>query len=101
MSVQLETRSKLCKSCEEVKPYVKFSKRSDRPDGLQTSCKDCQKARPRTWARKPEELKGEIELTEEQKSGMYQDVIFRMQAIGIMSDKTAQEALKRVINHQR
>lgn len=34
---------KKCSQCKEDKPFEKFSKDSKRKDGLQTSCKACQK----------------------------------------------------------
>ena len=91
----MRTLSKSCSSCKKSKPAESFHKRSDRPDGLQTSCKDCHKARQRTWVRESEAL-GELQLSPEQKRQNYFDVIDRMRQFGIMSDKMADAALKRV-----
>ena len=91
------TLSKTCSTCNEEKPGTAFHKRKDRPDGLQTSCKDCHKDRQRTWARKPDELMGEIELNPSQKREVYSGVILRMYDLGIISKKTSHEALERVL----
>lgn len=91
-----QTLSKICSTCAATKPASAYHKRSDRPDGLQTSCKDCHRARQRTWARKPDELIGEIKLTAGEKRDLYSEAILRMYKSGIMSRKTSEEALKRV-----
>jgi 5-methylcytosine-specific restriction endonuclease McrA len=41
--------TKRCCGCSEVLPRERFYRNVSRPDGLQTVCKDCTKARNRAW----------------------------------------------------
>jgi hypothetical protein len=34
---------KRCPSCEQAKPRSEFSRNAARPDGLQSTCKECQR----------------------------------------------------------
>jgi 5-methylcytosine-specific restriction endonuclease McrA len=40
---------KLCTKCGENKPHSAFSKKSAQPDGLRTRCRQCEKARKRSY----------------------------------------------------
>lgn len=44
--------TKLCPRCERILPLDSFSKNSNRPDGLQAYCKDCQKEQSRNYIQK-------------------------------------------------
>lgn len=64
-------------------------------------CKHCNKLRQRDWVNSaaPSRQKLEtVELTPEQKQESYTAALLRMRTLGIMSEKTFQEALNRVQN---
>jgi hypothetical protein len=46
---------KKCSTCQEIKPVEQFTKEKGRPDGLRSSCKECQSARVKKWAEKDPE----------------------------------------------
>lgn len=90
---------KVCSRCQEPKELVEFNRRKESKDGRTPNCKPCIKLR-----RQEVKLQGAIRtfphatdhLTSDQKKTMYSDVILRMKAQGLTSDKTTDEMLARV-----
>ena len=44
-----EIKTKRCNKCGRVLPITEFHKDNSRKDGVQSSCKDCQKAMKKEW----------------------------------------------------
>lgn len=88
--------TKVCVTCELIKPLEDFHRRRDRPDGRQSTCKACHKTRQRTWKRPKEEHMGEIQLTDNQKRELYSGAVLRMYEMGLISKDTTVESLERI-----
>lgn len=86
---------KTCKKCNRSKPTSEFYNRNDTPDGLQHSCKSCERSRKRLRQKSGLEAPC-TEMTPEQKKIVYTRAIAVMVANGIASKTTAKEMLERV-----
>ncbi len=57
---------KTCSRCGETKELSRFSKRSDRPSGVQSKCKDCERVVRAKYYKPHEVARRKFKLTEDQ-----------------------------------
>ena len=57
---------KTCSRCGEIKELDSFSKRSSRPSGVQSKCKDCEREVRRQYYKTHEYARRRFKLTEDQ-----------------------------------
>ena len=60
------TIMKTCSRCGEIKELDSFSKRSSRPSGVQSKCKDCEREVRRQYYKTHEYARRRFKLTEDQ-----------------------------------
>ena len=60
------TNMKTCSRCRETKELDSFSKRSGRPSGVQSKCKDCEREVRRQYYKPHEFMRRKFSLTEDQ-----------------------------------
>lgn len=96
-------RSKPCLACEAIKPITEFHKAGTNSAGkteYRGKCKPCSNAIARAPKRTHKPLRSTeyIDMPSEQRIQTYEAAILRMKHFGIMSEETAEKALKRVNN---
>jgi hypothetical protein len=76
---------KTCSRCGEIKELDSFSKRSSRPSGVQSKCKDCEREVRRQYYKTHEYARRRFKLTEDQYNDLMQNE--NCQTCGVRMDK--------------
>ena len=56
---------KLCKTCDTLKDIDRFSKRSNRPSGVQSKCKDCERVVRMKYYKPHEQIRRKLKISDE------------------------------------
>lgn len=96
-----EAPTKQCYRCKSVLTVGAFFKRTQSADGLQSNCKDCQRATRKSYGGTTYKIEKApdprvIVLSADQKRSAYSAAILRMVHAGMMSTEMATESLERV-----
>ncbi len=54
-----------CSRCKQTKDISRFSKRSDRPSGVQSKCKDCERIYRKMYYKPHEKIRQQLKITQE------------------------------------
>ena len=65
------TNMRTCSRCKETKDISCFSKRSDRPSGVQSKCKECEKIYRRMYYKPHEKIRQKLKISDD----LYEDLM--------------------------